>query len=408
MQNLQAQQAGQTRPFWLKALGPRVKTLTLSLVLVGLLGLGLGAPALSQAAQKREAAAKPALAKSASAKKAVPVRAKAEKAPATKVAAGKAAVGKPAPGKSAKAKSAPAARLEKAQNGKLSARQTRLKTAAVRPVEPAKPSIGQAIGLHAADDPLDLKSSVALVIDQSTGKVLFEKNSTAVLPIASITKLMTAVVVLDAKLPLSESLSISEEDIDTERNSRSRLRVGSQLSRGELLQLALMASENRAAHALGRHYPGGMPAFVGAMNAKARALGMADSHFVEPTGLSSANVSTGSDLALLVKAAGEYPMVRQYSTAPDQQVESGSKTVNYRNTNRLISSPDWQILVSKTGYISEAGNCLVMQAKVEGRAVIMVLLDAVGRLSRFSDAQRLRTVLAQPGPGKLPQTGSGS
>jgi serine-type D-Ala-D-Ala endopeptidase (penicillin-binding protein 7) len=405
VQNFLAQPAGRTHALWLRASGLRIKTVILILACSGVLGLGLGTPALSQAAQKGEAPAKPTPAKPALAKKAAPARAKADQVPPAKVAAG---TKKPVAVKSAKTNRAPVARLGKAQTGKVGARPSRLKTAAARPIEPAKPSIGQAIGLHAADDPLDLKSSVALVIDQSTGKVLFEKNSTAVLPIASITKLMTAVVVLDAKLPLGEPLLISEEDIDTERNSRSRLRVGSQLSRGELLQLALMASENRAAHALGRHYPGGMPAFVGAMNAKARALGMADSHFVEPTGLSSANVSTGSDLALLVKAAGEYPMVRQYSTAPDQQVESGSKTVNYRNTNRLISSPDWQILVSKTGYISEAGNCLVMQARVEGRAVIMVLLDAVGRLSRFSDAQRLRTVLAQPGPGKLPQTGSGS
>jgi D-alanyl-D-alanine endopeptidase (penicillin-binding protein 7) len=281
--------------------------------------------------------------------------------------------------------------------------------AVARAVEPARPSIGQAIGLHAAEDPLDLKSSVALVIDQSTGKTLFEKNSTAVLPIASITKLMTAVVVQDAKLPGDQLVEITQDDVDTERNSRSRLRVGSQLTRNELLQLALMASENRAAHALGRAYPGGLSAFVAAMNAKAKSLGMVDSHFVEPTGLSSANVSTGSDLALLVKAAGEYPKIREFSTAPDQVVEAGQKTLSFRNTNRLIASPDWTILVSKTGYISEAGNCLVMQAKVEGRAVILVLLDAVGKLSRFADAQRLRTVISRGEPGGLrPQTGSGS
>ena len=256
--------------------------------------------------------------------------------------------------------------------------------------QPARVSIGQAIGLHRVDDPLDLHSSVALVMDQSSGDVVFEKNSKAVLPIASITKLMTAMVVLDSGLPLHEMLEVSEADIDTEKHTGSRLRPGTRLSRGEMMNLALMSSENRAANALGRHYPGGLQAFVAAMNAKALAIGMSDSRFVEPTGLSSSNVSTAHDLARMVRAAFDYPLIRQYSTAPGLVVDTGYRQVSYRNTNRLIENPRWDIGLQKTGYISEAGNCLVMQATVEGRPMVFVMLDAPGKLSRFGDAQRLR------------------
>lgn len=263
----------------------------------------------------------------------------------------------------------------------------------LRVVERHRPSIGQVIGLHRVDDPLDLHSAVAMVIDQSTDGVLFEKNSGAVLPIASITKLMTAMVVLDAHLPMDESLDISEADIDLEKFSSSRLRPGSRLNRGEMMHLALMASENRAANALGRHYPGGLAAFVAAMNDKARSLGMRDSLFVDPTGLSSRNVSNARDLAKMVRAASDYPMIRQYSTATELTVDTGLRLVSFRSTNRLIDSPSWEIGLQKTGYINEAGNCLVMQATIEGRPVIMVLLDAAGRASRFADAARLKTWL---------------
>ncbi|MFM1990415.1 MAG: hypothetical protein RJA99_3372 [Pseudomonadota bacterium] len=266
---------------------------------------------------------------------------------------------------------------------------------AQRPVEPPRRSIGNAIGLHLTDDPLDLRSSVALVLDQETGEPLYEKNPDAVLPIASITKVMTSMVVLDAGLPLEEMIEITEADRDTERHSSSRLAIGSKLSRAEMLHLALMASENRAAHALGRTFPGGLPAFVDAMNAKARAIGMADSRFSDPTGLSSGNVSNARDLARMVRVAHAYPLVRDYSTATSLTVDTGYRQVAFRSTNRLVDHPDWQIGLQKTGYISEAGKCLVMQALIDGRSVIVVLLDAAGAQSRFADAQRLRKWIAQ-------------
>ena len=255
---------------------------------------------------------------------------------------------------------------------------------------PSRPSIGQAIGLHDVEDPLELRSAVAYAIDQRTNEPLFEKNIGAVLPIASISKVMTAMVVLDADLPMDEELDVTQEDVDTERYSSSRLRVGSRLTRAEMLQAALMASENRAANALGRHYPGGMPAFVQAMNEKASSLGMIDSRFAEPTGLSSQNVSNAVDLARMVKAASEYPQIRRYSTATGLTVDNGHRNINFHNTNRLVDNPDWSIGLQKTGYISEAGNCLVMQSSINGRPVILVLLDASGRSSRFADAERLK------------------
>jgi D-alanyl-D-alanine endopeptidase (penicillin-binding protein 7) len=273
---------------------------------------------------------------------------------------------------------------------------------AQRPVEPPRPSIGNAIGLHLVDDPLELRSSVALVLDQASGEALYEKNPEAVLPIASITKVMTAMVVLDAGLPLDEMIEVAEADRDTERHSSSRLAIGAKLSRGEMLHLALMASENRAAHALGRAYPGGMPAFVEAMNAKARAIGMSDSRFADPTGLSSSNVSNARDLARMVRAAYGYPLVREYSTAASLTVDTGYRQLAFRSTNRLVDLPDWQIGMQKTGYIAEAGKCLVMQAVIDGRAVILVLLDAAGAQSRFADAQRLRKwVIQQPRDARL-------
>ncbi|MEO7056180.1 MAG: D-alanyl-D-alanine endopeptidase [Caldimonas sp.] len=257
-------------------------------------------------------------------------------------------------------------------------------------IEPARPSYGQLIGLHQSADLLELKSGVALVLDQDTNEVLFSKNSQAVLPIASLTKLMTAVVVTEARLPMTEPITITEDDIDTEKNSRSRLKVGTTLPREDMLHLALMSSENRAAHALGRTYPGGLPLFVAHMNEKALALGMLDTHYVEPTGLSSRNQSSARDLATLVKAAHEVPIIRELSTSPEYMVEVGNRPVQFRNTNGLVKSPDWDIGLQKTGYISEAGRCLVMQAKLAGRHLIMVFLDSAGKYSRIGDAERVR------------------
>jgi D-alanyl-D-alanine endopeptidase (penicillin-binding protein 7) len=260
----------------------------------------------------------------------------------------------------------------------------------VRVSAPPKPSFGQIAGLHGAADALDLKSSVALVIDQDTKEVLLQKNESAVLPIASITKLMTGVLVTEAKLPMDELITISQADVDMEKGSRSRLNVGTVLSRGELLHLALMSSENRAAHALGRSYPGGLSVFVSLMNAKATALGMHSTNYVEPTGLSSKNQSSATDLATLVNYAYGNSTLRELSTSPGYDVEVGRRTLRFNNTNRLVKSPAWDIGLQKTGYISEAGQCLVMQAKVAGRKLIMVFLDSAGKLSRIADAERVR------------------
>ena len=260
----------------------------------------------------------------------------------------------------------------------------------IRTIVAAKPSFGQIAGLHGLQDPLDLKSSVALVMDQDTREVLFSKNDHAVLPIASLTKLMTGVIVSAAKLPMDEVITVTQDDVDTEKGSSSRLRVGTSLTRGELLHLALMSSENRAAHALGRTYPGGLPAFVGLMNAKAMMLGMKDTSYVEPTGLSSRNQSSAQDLATLVNAAHADPVLRELTTSPSYQVAVGSRTLQYNNTNRLVKNPQWDIGLQKTGYISEAGQCLVMQTKIAGRKLIMVFLDSAGKLSRLGDAERVR------------------
>ena len=291
-------------------------------------------------------------------------------------------------GNSARAEAAPRARATAPARARAASPERRV--AAV----PARLSFGQMAGLHSTPDPLDLQSSVALVIDKETDQVLFSKNSEAVLPIASITKLMTALVVVEAGLPLAEPLTISQADVDTEKGSRSRLHVGAVLSRGQMLHLALMASENRAAHALGRHYPGGLPAFVEAMNRKAAALGMHRTRYVEPTGLSSSNQSSALDLSVLVRAASEHALIRELSTASDARVAVGRRELEFRNTNGLIRNPEWDIGLQKTGYISEAGRCVVMQAQLAGRQLIMVLLDSAGRYSRIGDAERLRSWVA--------------
>lgn len=290
-------------------------------------------------------------------------------------------------GKQARAARQPSVRLVAHQRNSV------VRAVALEP----RSSIGERMGLRAAVDPLDLNSSVALVIDQQTNEVLFSKNDSAVLPIASLTKLMTGLVVTDANLPLDETVTITSDDVDTVKGSRSRLAVGTTLTRLELMHLALMSSENRAAHALGRTFPGGLDQFVRLMNAKARELGMHDTRYVEPTGLSSLNQSSARDLATLVSVAYQRPLLRSLSTSPSHQLELGHRTLEYRNSNRLIRDPDWDIGLQKTGYISEAGRCLVMQARVAGRQLIMVFLDATGKLGRAQDAERVRRwVEAQP------------
>ena len=238
---------------------------------------------------------------------------------------------------------------------------------------------------------LKLQSSSALVLDQQSGEILYGKNTQTVVPIASITKLMTAMVVLDANLDPEEKIAITEDDVDSLRGSHSRLRVGAPLTRDELLRLALMASENRAASALARAYPGEQESFLRAMNLKAQRLGLYGSRFADPTGLSSANVSTAGDLATLARSAYRYPKIRQYSTSTGYVVSLGGRhPVAFRNTNRLVGSGAWDIGLSKTGFINEAGRCLVMQATLAGRMVIIVLLDSWGKYSRIGDANRIR------------------
>jgi D-alanyl-D-alanine endopeptidase (penicillin-binding protein 7) len=237
---------------------------------------------------------------------------------------------------------------------------------------------------------LALQSSAALVLDQATGAVLFEKNPNAVLPIASITKLMTAMVVLDAMPDLNEALTIGEEDVDLVKGTRSRLRVGTHLAREEMLRLALMSSENRAAAALSRHYPGGREAFVAAMNRKAQALGLVDTRFHDATGLTAANVSSPRDLAKMVDAAHGYPLIREFSTMSAGEFSIAGRAQQFRNTNTLVKSPTWEIGLSKTGYINEAGKCLVMQAWFNNKPTIIVLLDSWGKLTRIGDANRIK------------------
>ena len=258
------------------------------------------------------------------------------------------------------------------------------------PVTPPRQSFGEIAGLHSERDELDLKSGVALVVDQDTNEVLFSKNGATVLPIASLTKLMTGVVISEARLPMNEPITITQDDIDTEKGSRSRLSVGTTLTRAEMLHLALMSSENRAANALGRTYPGGLPEFVRLMNAKAKQLGMRATRYVEPTGLSSQNQSSAQDLAILVNAAYKDQAVREYSTSPGYEVSVGARTLQYNTTNRLVKNPEWDIGLQKTGFISEAGQCLVMQTKIAGRKLIMVFLDSAGKYSRLGDAERVR------------------
>ena len=252
---------------------------------------------------------------------------------------------------------------------------------------------------------LILRSASALVMDQQTGEFLVQKQSKVVLPIASITKLMTAMVVLDAQIDLEELITIEPSDVDTLCYSPSRLPVGTRLSREDALLLTLMASENRAAHALGRTYPGGPEAFVIAMNAKARSLGLSKTHFEDSSGLSNGNTSSAQDLALMADAAYHYKLVREFTTMEEAAIHSGRRTLEFHNTNRLIRNPRWQIGLSKTGFTNEAGRCLVMQASVAQRSLLIVLLDAQGRLTRFADAKRIKQWIEGQPPARKNREG---
>jgi D-alanyl-D-alanine endopeptidase (penicillin-binding protein 7) len=266
----------------------------------------------------------------------------------------------------------------------------------VAPLSQAATRQGSAVRTHLKVAPRGslaepaLRSSAALVLDTGNASVLYSRHADVAVPIASITKLMTALVVSEAGQPLDEELSIGPEDRLFGKGTYSRLVPGTRLTRGDLMHLALMASENRAAHALGRNYPGGLEECVRAMNAKARELGMQSSHFVEPTGLSDENVASPEDLSKLVIAAAKVPQIREFSTDGDYAVRVGRHLMQFRNTDSLVSRPDWNIVVQKTGYISEAGRCLVMQTVVGERTLVIVLMNSFGKRTRVADARRVR------------------
>lgn len=373
--------------FWKRALAAALVPLALT--------LGTLLPGAAHAAKSTDpckASAKSAACKAAKAKAAKKSTAKASSKTTSKKSTAKAS-GKASAQKSASTKTASKKTASKktASKNKAASRTTRTahKSKARRASAAALPPPAASVRAEIEA----LRSSTAYVQDLETSTVLFAKNDNVVRPIASISKLMTALVVVDANQPMDQMLEITDDDVDTLKHTSSRLVVGTRLSRGDMLHLALMSSENRAAHALGRNYPGGLPAFVEAMNHKARALGMTSTHFIEPTGLSSQNVSSPRDLARLLRAASQRPLIHRYSTDDQYEVDVANRTQVFRNTNLLVRKPDWDIKVSKTGYINEAGECLVMLARINGRDVAMVLLDSQGKLSRIGDAVRLRRIL---------------
>lgn len=279
------------------------------------------------------------------------------------------------------------AKTARASGNRIPVRKMAVAGAVLTPAVIAAPQIAQ------ADDariPLNLESRAALIMNAENGEVLYAKNSNRTMPIASITKLMTAMVVLDARLPLDEPITISEADVDHLKNTTSRLAVGTVLSRAELLLLALMSSENRAASALARTYPGGLQGAIAAMNRKARALGMENSIFRDGTGLNSGNVASPGDLVKMVKASTQYPLIHRFSTTAEHAVAIRGQVQQFRNTNSLVKNGDWEIAVSKTGFINEAGRCLVMQARIKSQPVVIVLMDSWGKYTRIGDAQRVK------------------
>ncbi len=263
------------------------------------------------------------------------------------------------------------------------------KPAAAAPAKPRKVSATPSEQWQATRQ-LAVASSAAIVVEQGGSDPIYQKNADVVVPIASITKLMSAMVVLDSVPDLQAPISISDEDVDYLKGSRSRLNVGSVMKREDAMLISLMSSENRATHALARHYPGGLPAFITAMNRKAVELDMFNTHFEDPTGLSSNNVSSAKDLARMVAAAHRYPLIREFSTTGEAHVEVNGRAMDYRNTNQLVKSPTWDIGLSKTGFIQEAGKCLVMQARLADKPVVIVLLDSAGKLTRIGDANRIK------------------
>jgi len=304
-------------------------------------------------------------------------------------------------------KPAPTSQVAKKQAGKKQA--TKKKAAKSNKIAGVKRTLAvkkqAARARYMDDDPITLRldehgmprlnSSAFYVINQKTGEVLLQKNARREIPIASITKLMTAIVVLESRSNLGEMLTITDDDVDYLKGTNSRLGVGTRLTREEMLQLALMSSENRAASALARHYPGGRTAFVEAMNAKARLIGMNETHFYDSTGLTPRNVSSPRDLSRLVVAASGYSQIREFSTTTERYFYINGHLRRFGNTNGLVKSPDWTISVSKTGYISEAGRCLVMQAWMQDQPLVIVLMDANGRNKRVVDAQRVRLWLEE-------------
>lgn len=297
----------------------------------------------------------------------------AEKSKVVSSRSGKAAV-------STSKRNVPVASSKISKRNKLSAETRRNEVLRLAPAAP----------LNHDDHALAVRSGSALVVEQGEDGALFQKNAGVVVPIASITKLMTAMVVLDGIPDLQAPITVTDEDVDYLRGSRSRLQVGTVITRETALLLALMSSENRAANALARHYPGGMPAFLAAMNVKAQSLGMRDTRFEDPTGLTSNNVSTARDLAKMVAAAYRYPLVREFSTTPEAVVDVGGRPLAFHNTNPLVKSAAWDVGLSKTGYINEAGKCLVMQARVADKPIVIVLLDSAGKLTRVGDANRIK------------------
>lgn len=358
-----------------------MKIRALAALVLGLFAAQFHATPVAEAASKKPAVAKPA------AKQAT-------QSPSSRN------VGKAVPPKQA-SKSAPAPVAKAAPN-----RSATRKAAVVAGAAASTAALAAPESNESAASP-NLASSAFLVTDLRTGEVLLERNSSQVLPIASITKLMTAMVVLESGLPLSEELVITEADVDTLKGSSSRIPVGTRLTREEMLRLALMSSENRAASALGRNYPGGIEAFVSAMNAKARLLGLHDTRFMDSTGLNPGNVSSPHDLARMVSAAANYPLIRTFSTETERQVVVRGRTLQYRNTNALVKDPEWEIGLSKTGFIREAGRCLVMQAWMLNRPLAIVLMDSNGRYTRTADAERVKRWLETHGTHRVAATPRG-
>ena len=366
---------GRAKRVGIPGIGRKLGQVLAMVVLGGALLAPSAYAAKTKTAASAAVAAKKASAKKASGKKVATQRATAKKAAAKTPARRKAAV--------AKAAKRPTGR--RAAVAKAAA-------AGVAVAAVARPSFAQLAGLDKVSDPLALESSVALVMDQDTKEVLLSKNEQAVLPIASISKLMTGLVVANAQLPLDEVITITQADVDTVKGSRSRLAVGTQLTRGELLHLALMSSENRMASALARHYPGGRSAFIRAMNNKARQLGMRNSRFYDSTGLSTRNVSTARDLAKLITAAYRQPLIRQFTqdTNKEMRFSTPAYSLMFNNTNPLVKNPDWDVRLSKTGYTDEAGRCLLMRAKPDRQELAIVLLNSVGKRTPIGDANRIR------------------